>query len=97
MSEWQPIETAPRDGTVVLLWAKPNYPHSATHGVTFGRWEENKHERMEVVRETFDESGRVTQKEYALVGRANGFWSYDDRSFTPTHWMPLPAPPSPTP
>lgn len=34
MSEWQPIATAPRDGTVVILLGKPH----GLHGVGMGVW-----------------------------------------------------------
>jgi hypothetical protein len=73
--EWQPIETAPKDGTAVLV-----YP--ATWGskpASIAKWNEDK---------------------YAKNPRP--FWERDDdlgkvsisRGKPPTHWMPLPAPPS---
>lgn len=36
MSKWQPIETAPKDGTRVLLF-RPR------HGVVCGRWDDDKY------------------------------------------------------
>lgn len=64
---WQPIETAPRDGTQVL----------ATWGYT---WEVNR-PHVEVC-ETGEEG--------------IWFYSYDGHSpqVPPTHWMPLPEPPT---
>lgn len=72
MSEWQPIETAPKDGTVVLLFV----PESTdTDGVRVG---------------------------FFSYWAAYGDW-YGDESAShslsnlygkPTHWMPLPAPPT---
>lgn len=38
---WQPIETAPRDGTDVLLWCPRG-------GVTVGRWDEQEYHRRPV-------------------------------------------------
>ncbi len=38
--DWQPIETAPRDGTEILLWA-PDYSHRAGIGAwcdVIGAW-----------------------------------------------------------
>ncbi len=64
MTKWQPIETAPRDGTVVLLFQ----PHS--------------------------------QVGYMFVGVLNnrGEWvdniMGEDHRPTPTHWQPLPEPPT---
>jgi hypothetical protein len=59
---WQPIATAPKDGTPILLFA----PHKS---VVQGSW-----------------------------NRGDAFnmphWSTPSNWFEPTHWMPLPDPPS---
>lgn len=64
MSEWQPIETAPKDGTKVLGW----------------------------------DGGTMTTVEWYELG---GYWSLlavgawaEDSEWVPTHWMPLPEPPT---
>jgi len=38
MSEWQPIETAPRDGTVIVLYSK-KIPYCTNH-MAVGFWSE---------------------------------------------------------
>lgn len=56
--QWQPIETAPYDGTSVLVW-----------------W-----------------VGRGGEGSCQVLGQIGGEWL---RAFPgPTHWMPLPPPPS---
>lgn len=68
MSEWLPIETAPKDGTQILAFAR-----AKLSGDFFG----------------------VTQwadAEPAFNSVAGWFWEYAIR---PTHWMPLPDPPTP--
>jgi hypothetical protein len=65
MSEWQPIETAPKDGTPVFIaWAGTNFHPMVAHA-------------------------------------EDGVWGYlmPDLAFyhasrPPTHWMPLPPPPT---
>jgi hypothetical protein len=40
MTNWQPIDTAPRDGSSVLLWARPwEYPHAPdSFSTVVGYW-----------------------------------------------------------
>jgi hypothetical protein len=68
MSAWQSIETAPKDGTRVLL----HHPHAEDETVVAGFWGE--------------------------WGGAGPCWITDHAEgwLNPTHWMPLPAPPSST-
>lgn len=66
MSEWQPIDTAPKDGTVLLL--------VPTRYAKWNKW-------------------------LPMAGKWIGFWvifNADEavQRVEPTHWMPLPAPPS---
>ena len=65
MSEWRPIETAPRDGTKVLL-CEADQPTE----IVLGWWLQN------------------AWRDYGDIG-CGGFDDYN-----PTHWMPLPEPPS---
>ena len=72
MSEWQPIETAPKDGTWVLACGGilDVYPAEDVPPMVAVRWQQN----------------------WWLVSAvdAGQLLSYE----RPTHWMPLPAPPS---
>lgn len=69
MSEWQPIETAPRDGTWFLGWRPSKYEECR---VDVWAWN------------GFD------SRENMFVDAADSIC--DDHQ--PTHWMPLPPPPT---
>jgi hypothetical protein len=79
VTEWQPIETAPKDGTVVLLCRVTGRRGPEVHP---GAW-------------CPDEVGDgdypwlFWEKLNASQVKPNG-WDAD----IPTHWMPLPAPPA---
>lgn len=80
--KWQPIETAPKDGTSVLLcWAID------ADGNTID-WRENL------------KTAQVFVQVASWWSEVSGWVVYTDQvyepqlHFTPTHWMPLPAPPS---
>ena len=82
---WRPIETAPMNGTVVMLYG---------HGrVTVGSWVAE-HDIMvnEYDRSTGDYLGSHLSGETLPA-----YWQSHDGGFTeehpPTHWMPLPQPP----
>ena len=93
MSEWMPIETAPKDGTEFLAFGKAvkdfpviawddSKPREAACCVI--RWKEAWYDDFQ---EQPDGSFKKVQKQgYA-------FWSPHPQQFRPTHWMPIPAPP----
>ncbi len=73
-SEWQPIETAPKDGREILCWPAIRREVDGVIPSAVGAWLNTKGGHCWV-----DMS----------VGHHNGFWK-------PTHWRPLPDPPSET-
>lgn len=77
MSEWQPIETAPKDGTQILLYC--NYYSSSNIEIGSFRNDDNDKEGEE--KGWFDNSYDDFSCGYASTPLA------------PTHWMPLPDPP----
>jgi hypothetical protein len=83
MIEWQPIETAPKDGSAVLLsWAI-----DADGNVI--RWDEDLTTASIFVAVAWWCCHRCWWRVAAET-------PYDDSSglgFAPTHWMPLPLPP----
>ena len=89
MAEWQPIETAPRDGTSLLLWTRA--------GVMVGWWDEGSEDHAP------DSPGHDpgwfagSGDDAAMPGRSpeHGFHAYHYAALNqPTHWMPLPEPPA---
>lgn len=72
MSEWQPIETAPRDGTYILL------------GWSVNPTKDGEFPKMSVGKSIDRDSGW-----WLTAG-----WASSTVQMAPTHWMPLPPPPS---
>lgn len=75
--EWQPIDTAPKDGVRVLLV-------DAYGNVDIADYEEEIEERF-----VLTDPGK---KSYEKVREIVGYWNTEN-VFNPTHWMPLPDPP----
>lgn len=87
MSEWQPIETAPKDGAPVLLWLKEppdrNYMVSGLcDNIAIGFWLHGRWGSIEV-----EDCG-------SMGGELTGWMSdWSSIDLAPSHWMPLPEPP----
>lgn len=73
MSKWRPIETAPKDGTSILI---------------FGKWDGE----ISDWRKVWPQSGVAAWQDNewsAVLTDIYGVWCA-----LPTHWMPLPKPPT---
>lgn len=87
---WQPIETAPKDGTAILVLLD-----CATQPVVHLAWYRSKQE--------WDECGQYC--DFESFEYWNGWWSYTRNSVTqeklddyrePKFWMPMPEAPDPS-
>lgn len=81
--DWQPIETAPKDGTTVLLYGLIYQEHKS---MAVGKW----------IDESYDELVEVERKGNRVISewvkQDRGHWDAAGM-YDPTHWMPPPAPP----
>lgn len=87
MSEWRDIATAPKDGTRVrLLIPYSRELYTEAECTDCGHWEPLPE----------DANARLGTPEWGIA--AGGCWRFDgdDGAFDirPTHWQPLPDPPS---
>jgi len=77
MSEWQPIETAPKDGTWILVCGGRTEDEEVTRTHAVAQW-------------TDDLNGRKTKWHWQFAWYDGGYYGFYEN---PTHWMPLPEPP----
>jgi hypothetical protein len=75
--DWQPIETAPKDGTIVLLWA-----------ATEDQWDD--YDCGDEPLRRGAQVGRASTMQPGLWWMTGGVLK---ELHSPTHWMPLPTPP----
>jgi hypothetical protein len=84
MAEWKSMESAPRDGTQVLLWAAS---WEMTWGIQIGHF---------VSPSWITSEGDVQENDEGFDPDADideGDEIDDEANLGPTHWMPLPQPP----
>lgn len=94
MTEWKTIDSAPKDGTEVLLWS-PMWEMS--WGVVIGYYQQGPWAGVWVTSEgdaaendpDFDPDAEVdSEDDFDDFGSEE-----DDKNMGPTHWYPIPNPP----
>lgn len=79
---WQPIETAPKDGTYILAWGSFS-EQVAPNLIWVTKWVESSGPKME-------DAGNGLYRKVHVSG-----WGTYPCNLYATHWMPLPTPPEP--
>ena len=84
MNQWQPIETAPKDGTTIII----GWRDEKAWQQRMGAWDS---EHSFKWNDETDES----ESEGAWSDGAVDDWAYQETySYPATHWMPCPEPPT---
>lgn len=89
--QWQSIESAPRDGTLILLGRPGDEADDRLPISTPGRWFEGYEDGADYM--GHDDGFMDTDFQKFSCPRTFGAESYRSSGFQPTHWQPLPAPP----
>lgn len=92
-ASWREIESAPMDGTTVLLYCpKGDGSTGSTYRVTAGFWDTGEG----YIKEHRDLDGRYLgqdeQEPWEWWLTLDG--GFSEETMMPTHWMPMPSPPS---
>ena len=92
MSDWQPIETAPMDGTPLLLFATFGRDHMAGWSMRTGAW------RVPLLDSYADDPPQMTWEECWGRGHVfeDKFYIAGVEGLKVTHWHKLPRPPAGT-
>lgn len=86
MSHWQPIETAPKDGTRILICRVADDVIDEIDEIEIAEWCVLEHSHFEEI------GNGLFQK---VMDKPCEFWN--GNGHRATHWMPLPAPPEDRP
>lgn len=89
MSNWQPIDTAPKDGTWILAYGLLTAGGEQDHTAYI---DPPGTEMLMVMPIKWEETWWEPVGKPRTFHRA--YWAPYDESFLPTHWMPLPDPPT---
>lgn len=100
-SEWQPIESAPKDGTYVQLWRKPSTNQSVSWSpIIVAKWSLSPFTDDAEIGlhlwlfahdgDVFNDVG--LNRAQSIIDKCAMYYSVGDGDFT--HWQPLPVPPA---
>lgn len=81
MSEWRGIESAPKDGTIVLVWEPTR--NDFLRARSYGTGWTHEHGHVSLYKVGKDAERRAPE----------GYMVPSYAVIEPTHWMPLPPPP----